>query len=196
MTSDSPWTHEREATLRAEWATGASTAEIGRRMGITKNAVVGKARRLNLPRRATPPNIAKPDSPRVPRCARVKAGRGASSPRHTRPATTSRPSAGEPGAAATTALDVSSSQNLPEAVAETPPPRVFLGTECKFPLHGDERPIVPRFCAEPVRDNAKGCASPYCATHYALCYAAPAKNPSNPPPASWLKNRGAWRVGA
>jgi hypothetical protein len=52
---------------------------------------------------------------------------------------------------------------LPEAVAETPPPRVFSGTQCKYPLHGDERPVVPRFCAEPVRDNAKGCASPYCA---------------------------------
>jgi len=66
-------------------------------------------------------------------------------------------------------------ENLPEAVAEMPPPRVFLGTECKYPLHGDERPVSPRFCAEPVRDNAKGCASPYCAAHYAECYVKPVK---------------------
>jgi len=76
------------------------------------------------------------------------------------------------------------------------PPRVFLGTECKYPLHGDERPVSPRFCAEPVRDNAKGCASPYCAAHYAIAYAAPGKRPTHPPPATWLKNRGAmWARG-
>jgi GcrA cell cycle regulator len=48
------WTDESIARLRALWAEGHSTAEIGRRMGISKNAVVGKAHRLNLPPRPSP----------------------------------------------------------------------------------------------------------------------------------------------
>lgn len=48
------WTAEAIERLRALWAEGHSTAEIGRRMGISKNAVVGKAHRLNLSARPSP----------------------------------------------------------------------------------------------------------------------------------------------
>lgn len=48
------WNEETIAKLRALWAEGLSTAEIGRRMGVSKNAVVGKAHRLNLPSRPSP----------------------------------------------------------------------------------------------------------------------------------------------
>jgi len=48
------WTDELIARLRALWAEGHSTAEIGRRMGISKNAVVGKAHRLQLTARPSP----------------------------------------------------------------------------------------------------------------------------------------------
>lgn len=48
------WTTEAIDCLRAFWAEGHSTAEIGRRMGITKNAVVGKAHRLELSARPSP----------------------------------------------------------------------------------------------------------------------------------------------
>jgi len=48
------WNEEIIGRLRALWAEGLSTAEIGRRMGISKNAVVGKAHRLNLPPRPSP----------------------------------------------------------------------------------------------------------------------------------------------
>ncbi len=48
------WNEEAIARLRALWAEGHSTAEIGRRMGVSKNAVVGKAHRLNLPARPSP----------------------------------------------------------------------------------------------------------------------------------------------
>ncbi len=48
------WTEEAIIRLRALWAEGHSTAEIGRRMGISKNAVVGKAHRLNLAARPSP----------------------------------------------------------------------------------------------------------------------------------------------
>ena len=48
------WTDDIIGRLRALWADRHSTAEIGRRLGISKNAVVGKAHRLNLPARPSP----------------------------------------------------------------------------------------------------------------------------------------------
>ncbi|MFT9423835.1 MAG: GcrA family cell cycle regulator [Acetobacter syzygii] len=48
------WSEEIIAQLKDLWAEGLSTAEIGRRLSITKNAVVGKAHRLGLPARPSP----------------------------------------------------------------------------------------------------------------------------------------------
>jgi GcrA cell cycle regulator len=48
------WNDDTIGRLRALWAEGLSTAEIGRRMGVSKNAVVGKAHRLNLAARPSP----------------------------------------------------------------------------------------------------------------------------------------------
>lgn len=54
MNAPRDWTDSDIATLRTLWDEGLSTAEIGRRMGLSKNAVVGKAHRLNLPARPSP----------------------------------------------------------------------------------------------------------------------------------------------
>ncbi len=48
------WNDEAISRLRALWDEGHSTAEIGRRLGVTKNAVVGKSHRLNLSPRPSP----------------------------------------------------------------------------------------------------------------------------------------------
>lgn len=48
------WSEQTIENLRALWAEGHSTAEIGRRLGVSKNAVVGKAHRLDLPARPSP----------------------------------------------------------------------------------------------------------------------------------------------
>jgi GcrA cell cycle regulator len=48
------WTEAVIAELRRLWAEGLSTAEIGRRLGVTKNAIVGKAHRLALDPRPSP----------------------------------------------------------------------------------------------------------------------------------------------
>lgn len=45
------WIPTRISVLIALWDEGITTAEIGRRLGVTKNAVVGKAHRLGLPQR-------------------------------------------------------------------------------------------------------------------------------------------------
>ncbi|GBR00771.1 GcrA family cell cycle regulator [Asaia lannensis] len=48
------WTDEIISRLQTLWQEGLSTAEIGRQLSITKNAVVGKAHRLGLPPRPSP----------------------------------------------------------------------------------------------------------------------------------------------
>jgi hypothetical protein len=48
-----PWPAKRVARLRLLWRRGLSTAEIGRLLGMSKSAVVGKIDRLELP----PPSV-------------------------------------------------------------------------------------------------------------------------------------------
>ena len=54
MPPNHEWTTERVDQLTKLWGTGLSASEIGRKLGITKNAVVGKVRRLNLAMRRAP----------------------------------------------------------------------------------------------------------------------------------------------
>ena len=48
------WTPDLMDRLTALWSEGLPTAEIGRRLGISKNAVIGKAHRLVLTARPSP----------------------------------------------------------------------------------------------------------------------------------------------
>ena len=48
------WTSALIVELRELWAEGHSTAAIGRRLGVSKNAIVGKAHRLELDSRPSP----------------------------------------------------------------------------------------------------------------------------------------------
>jgi GcrA cell cycle regulator len=50
----SEWNDETIESLRQMWDEGLSTAEIGRRLGFTKNAIVGKSHRLKLTPRSSP----------------------------------------------------------------------------------------------------------------------------------------------
>jgi GcrA cell cycle regulator len=48
------WTPLKISALIALWNEGLSTSEIGNRLGVTKNAVIGKVHRLGLPKRNSP----------------------------------------------------------------------------------------------------------------------------------------------
>lgn len=50
----SPWTAEMDARLATMWGAGLSSARIGAELGLTKNAVIGRARRRGLPARPSP----------------------------------------------------------------------------------------------------------------------------------------------
>ena len=49
-----PWDDDNVARLRELWDQGLPTAQIGKLLGFTKNAVVGKAHRIGLERRPSP----------------------------------------------------------------------------------------------------------------------------------------------
>ena len=51
MTNDHEWVEEEERRLAKLWASGLSAAKIGTTMRLTKNQVIGKARRMGLPPR-------------------------------------------------------------------------------------------------------------------------------------------------
>ena len=49
-----PWDDNNVSQLRELWDQGLPTAQIGKLLGFTKNAVVGKAHRIGLERRPSP----------------------------------------------------------------------------------------------------------------------------------------------
>ena len=54
MTDEKGWTEERLETLKNLWNEGLSISQIGEKLGVTRNAVAGKAHRLGLPKRQSP----------------------------------------------------------------------------------------------------------------------------------------------
>ena len=150
------WTNEAIDRLRALWAEGHSTAEIGRRMGISKNAVVGKAHRLDLPARPSPIRR----DPATPRP--VATGRRPTLPplRAAMPIAAAAPRREEPKPVAPTilALPPKPAQSVVRAF-----PRVS-SKACCWPI-GEPGTKGFRFCSEPAMSG-----KPYCAEHAALAY--------------------------
>ncbi len=72
--SAAEWTPERIKTLIALWEEGHPTSEIGRRLGVTKNSVVGKVHRLGLKKRQSPirqsSSQPRPKAPKVQRASK------------------------------------------------------------------------------------------------------------------------------
>jgi GcrA cell cycle regulator len=65
--NDFDWNTNTIAQLRTLWGEGHTTVEIGRRIGVSKNAIVGKAHRLKLPARPSPirrVGVREPPAPR------------------------------------------------------------------------------------------------------------------------------------
>ena len=56
----SAWTEERLEKLRKLWAEGLSITQIGDALGVSRNAIAGKAHRMGLPKRPSPIAKSKP----------------------------------------------------------------------------------------------------------------------------------------
>ena len=74
------WTNEQISELTRLWADGISTQQIGIAIGVSKNAAVGKAHRLNLEQRESPikggktnPDYVRKNKDHIERLARARA---------------------------------------------------------------------------------------------------------------------------
>ncbi len=152
-----PWTDNTVARLRQLWAEGHSTAEIGRRLGVSKNAVVGKAHRLDLSGRQSPiepTGLGGPSSPPrrspVPKLIDIM------------PLKTCTPASSGP-AAWTRPCPTPAKRPSPER-------RLFAPVGCKpccWPL-GDPGTAAFRFC-----DQMTLIGKPYCEAHCRIVYTRP-----------------------
>jgi GcrA cell cycle regulator len=136
------WTEEAIAKLRALWTEGLSTAEIGRRLNISKNAVVGKAHRLSLPPRPSPIRRLEGDAAAA-RPAAPKRAQGPTLP----------------------PLSASMSGPVPGLRAILPAPKYSQrATPCCWPNGEPGKPSF-HFC-----NAASAAGKPYCEEHAAIAY--------------------------
>jgi GcrA cell cycle regulator len=158
------WAEETIVRLRTLWDEGLSTAEIGRRLGVSKNTVVGKAHRLDLPARPSPIR---------------RDGSGGGAPRRSAPRRVAGPTL--PPLSSTSPLSgLASSPPVmphlavmsvkpvpapPAARAAPPAPRPYgRVVTCCWPL-GEPGTRSFRFCDDPSEPG-----KPYCADHVKLAY--------------------------
>ncbi len=148
------WTAEAVATLRQLWDEAHSASEIGRRLGVSKNAVIGKARRLALPGRPSPIRHSSPAAERQARQKVVAARR-------------------PPAMVPTGRAAVANARNSDVPPAATPmaatSPELWAWParehrECCWPI-GEPRTAGFRLCGAPARGRA-----PYCEAHSQSAY--------------------------
>ena len=154
---NSLWTAALLQRLRDDWAAGYSTAAIGWRLGVTKNAIVGKTKRRGLPARPSPIiRNGAPQPPRPPQPLRagsvtlpplasaivLEAVRKPAQPRH-----------------------APSGPARPPAVPRHPQAPRDERHRCQW-IESDPKARPVAFCG--ARVDAPGC--PYCAAHMARAY--------------------------
>ncbi|AHI26595.1 GcrA cell cycle regulator [Komagataeibacter xylinus] len=189
------WTEETIARLRDLWQQGLSTAEIGRQLSVTKNAVVGKAHRLGLKPRPSPIRRAAKAAPAPATEAPVAPAVAESAPVAPKPEVTAAPAATavpapEKAPAKAQAAPVAAPQPKP---ATTPPVAEDAAPEPRAaraqPRAAAKSALRP--VSEPRRRSSQSCCwplgdpgtpgfhfcgatplpgKPYCAEHAQLAY--------------------------
>ncbi|HLT77918.1 MAG TPA: GcrA family cell cycle regulator [Ferrovibrio sp.] len=146
------WTDEKVKALVQLWESGQSITQIGKALGMTRNAVVGKAHRIGLAKRASPiMRSEKPAQPRQP-VQRHEATH------HAAPAAPRTVQVREEQAAAPAGQQ---SQLTPAMLAALTP---SSGPRCKWPI-GDPKTTDFDFCSSVALPG-----KPYCAQHCAQAY--------------------------
>ncbi|MBS0644263.1 MAG: GcrA cell cycle regulator [Proteobacteria bacterium] len=162
------WNEESILRLRELWDQGLSTAEIGRRLGVSKNAIVGKAHRLDLTARPSP----------IRREPSVRVERPATPPR------VGGPTLPPLASAVVTPAVVATVQPLRPAPVAAPAPRpVVPPPHVAPPVRTLATPSAPRrtpACCWPIGepgkkdfrfcDDASVPGKPYCDEHAKLAY--------------------------
>lgn len=159
-----PWTDENIATLKRLWVGGHTCTQIAKRMGggLTRNAIIGKVRRLGLSYRSGPNGSGFEGVNRARKVAKLhqkKSTFGAKSHSRQKRAPGTMPPATHPGSPA---LDLPSENTKRVSLFETG------DSKCKWPLWGDGDDHRD-CCGLPVKTG------PYCAHHMQIAYAKPDK---------------------
>ena len=151
------WTEERCDRLRDLWASGASCRQIAIELGegVTRNAVIGKVRRLELPQRLHV-------SPRT----NARYRKGHAKPAFNKPKKgTFRPGLQLPVLPEAEPGDMEALLGNAWAALPNSMPRPLLAVAkdngCRWPI-GEDRPYL--FCGEPIHKGS------YCAAHAAVAF--------------------------
>jgi GcrA cell cycle regulator len=151
------WNDTTKARPRQLWDEGLSTAEIGRRLGTTKNAVVGKAHYLDLPGRPSPIRPRADHAP-APRPRRAKGQTLAPLPALEASTVTEKPATAN-GAAPAVPVDLPSRPSPRQTQFRTGAKRT-----CCWPI-GEPGTSRFGFCGAEVTTS-----KPYCDEHSKLAY--------------------------
>jgi GcrA cell cycle regulator len=139
----SPWTAERVETVRAMRADGFSAGKIGKALGMSRNAVIGKCNRLGIAAPSTPWSMTLEEWP----VWAMRAATMAPQPR----SVASRPSTPPP------ALDSSGNVIRLDTVART--------GQCRWPMWGDDERREFQVCG-----NVCPSSAPYCDAHRVMAF--------------------------
>ncbi|MCY0149761.1 GcrA family cell cycle regulator [Hoeflea sp. G2-23] len=162
------WTDERVERLKKLWADGLSASQIAAQLGgVSRNAVIGKVHRLNLPGRAKSGGQASVRTKRTTAAPRAPAYAGRTAAQATR--TVSRSSGGAALQQQVDAVAVEEIDTRPTEDVVVPISRRLTLVElsertCKWPI-GDPLQEGFHFCG-----NDSGEASPYCGYHAKLAF--------------------------
>lgn len=145
------WSEEREERFRQLWADGVPVTQIGLELGVSRNAVVGKRKRMDLPERG---------SPLMPKGSGRRTYNRSPQPR--------------PPQLPLPALASLAAWTRAPVIAPVPvriaPRRAQVAQracgECQWPVSGTRRAWV--FCGAPCVLDARGLPSPYCRPHLRL----------------------------
>ena len=189
------WTDKMVEDLKIMWKQGLTTGEIGRRLGVSKNSIVGKVHRLQLDARPSP--IKRKDEPKTGDLFAPKNTAKETAEKKTKPQIKSAPKTektpqAEKKTVANTKDDAVAAKPAKEKTSEEKnidisnkfflkQPTInkeFNGNAmlidldnhtCRWPL-GDPKDENFRFCGRKVRIGQT-----YCEEHSALAYVKPTK---------------------
>lgn len=175
------WTPERIEELKKLWDQGHSASVIGKMLGVSKNAVVGKAHRMKLESRPSP---IKRDGESTPRKVRRKQAAAKAAIVKAMSATRTAASNGTAPSSKTVAKNLPRAQGpairngvshavapatpavaaVSHAKAQRTPQAGGRGPKCLWPI-GDPGDKDFHFCGAPALHG-----KPYCAEHCARAY--------------------------
>lgn len=128
------WTDEMVEELKRLWAEGVTTGEIGRRLNISKNSIVGKVHRLGLSGRPSP--IKKKSDPAEAKPAAKPAAKKAA------PAKEAKPAKQQPAEVQAQKTEPKPAAKPVQAPAPEPKPAVIKAAPQKTAVDSDEEDIA------------------------------------------------------